>query len=91
MDWFSFLVCGLAIWRITHLFTEEDGPFDSIIRFRAVFGQSLFGDLLDCFYCLSIWISLPFALLCVDQMSQWFLYWMGLAGLAALLQKITTH
>tara|TARA_R110001632_G_scaffold176402_3_gene296159 strand:- start:242 stop:523 length:282 start_codon:yes stop_codon:yes gene_type:complete len=85
---FYFIISGLAIWRITHLFAEEDGPFDSIIRFRKLFGQSLIGDLLDCFYCLSIWVSIPFAIALQEGWSQFFLYWMALSGFACVIQKL---
>jgi hypothetical protein len=38
------IVCGLlATWRITHLLTAEDGPGDSVVRVRALFGQSVLG------------------------------------------------
>jgi hypothetical protein len=50
----EFFLCGIALWRITHLFTEEDGPFDLVIKFRKLFGQGFFGNLLGSFYCLSL-------------------------------------
>jgi len=31
-----------------------------ILRKKA--GDDFFGNLLDCFYCLSIWVALPFGL-----------------------------
>lgn len=89
MNWFTFILSGLAVWRITHLFTNEDGPFDSIIRFRKLFGQSLLGDLLDCFYCLSIWVSLPFALIFKDHWLHFFMLWMAISGMACILYKYT--
>ena len=48
----------LATWRVTHLLASEDGPADIIVRFRALFGQSVAGKLMDCFNCLSLWIAL---------------------------------
>ncbi|HEX7584213.1 MAG TPA: DUF1360 domain-containing protein, partial [Prolixibacteraceae bacterium] len=63
IDITGFIICTLAVWRITHLLSQEDGPFDTVIKFRKLFGQGFFGNLLDCFYCLSIWIAVPFAIL----------------------------
>ena len=49
-----FVLAALATWRLSHLLANEDGPADVIVRFRALLGQSLAGELLDCFNCLSL-------------------------------------
>jgi len=54
-----FILSILAVWRITHLLGKEDGPFDIVFLLRKKAGAGFFGNLLDCFYCLSIWIALP--------------------------------
>jgi len=59
-QWFRFTVALLAVWRITHLLTAEDGPWNIIAWLRRKTGSSILGNLLDCFYCLSIWTSIPF-------------------------------
>ena len=60
---FYWLVLGiLGVWRITHLFYAEDGPWDIFVRLRKLAGSGFWGKLLDCFYCLSLWIAVPFAL-----------------------------
>jgi len=56
-----YIIAVLAIWRLTHLFTGEDGPWLVMVKLRRALGASFFGKLLDCFYCLSIWFALPFA------------------------------
>ena len=88
-DIVSFSLCTLAIWRITHLFSQEDGPFDAMIKFRKLFGQGFFGSLLDCFYCLSLWISVPFAIFISHNWLQGIIVWLALSGAACLLFKIT--
>jgi hypothetical protein len=88
-DILSFSLCTLAIWRITHLFSEEDGPFDAMIKFRKLFGQGFFGNLLDCFYCLSLWVSVPFAIFISQTWLQGIIIWLALSGAACLLFKIT--
>lgn len=84
-----FLIVSLAIWRITHLLSKEDGPFDLIFRLRQLAGEGVWGKLMDCFYCLSIWISLPFALWQGSTLSEKGLFWMAYSGLACLLEKVT--
>jgi len=85
----GFILCTLAIWRITHMITREDGPFDIVIRFRKLIGHGFFGKLLDCFYCLSMWVAIPFAfLLCNDWLTS-IVCWLALSGAACLLYKLT--
>ena len=46
----QFLLCVLAVWRITHFFVAEDGPWDIVIKIRAKLGDSVAGQIMDCFY-----------------------------------------
>jgi hypothetical protein len=52
---------ALATWRITHLLVEEDGPADLVLRLRGAVDSSVLGQVMDCFYCASVWVALPFA------------------------------
>ena len=90
MNLYLFLICSLAIWRITHLLSKEDGPFDLIYRVRKQFGQGFFGSLLDCFYCLSIWIALPFGIWLGNGWKEKILLWIALSGAACMLEKATS-
>ena len=89
VDIIGFIICILAIWRITHLLSQEDGPFDAVIKFRKLFGQGFFGNLLDCFYCLSLWIAIPFAFLLCNEWLQGIITWLALSGGACLLFKLS--
>src|ERR1035438_7929939 len=60
---YSLVLGILAVWRVTHLLNGEDGPWEIFVRLRKLAGAGFWGELLDCFYCLSLWISLPFATL----------------------------
>ncbi|MGZ3765064.1 MAG: DUF1360 domain-containing protein [Mucilaginibacter sp.] len=85
----GFVLCTLAVWRITHLLSQEDGPFDIVIKFRKLFGQGFFGTLLDCFYCLSLWIAIPFTVFLCREWLQGIITWLALSGAACLLFKFT--
>lgn len=89
MRYYWLLLGVLCVWRITHLFNAEDGPWDLLVRFRRLLGEGLFGQLLDCFYCLSLWVALPFALLLGDSNLERLLLWPALSGGASLLQRAT--
>ncbi len=84
-----FVLCALAIWRVTHLLAEEDGPWDLIVRLRASLGSSMLGRLMDCFYCLSLWISLPLAVWLSTGWIGLLVHWQALSGAACLLETAT--
>ena len=89
VDGMAFLLCTLAVWRISHLLAQEDGPFDVVFRLRRKVGQGFFGTLLDCFLCLSLWIALPFAFLIADIWIDRVVAWISLSGGAAILFMLT--
>jgi len=90
MLYFYFITAVLAVWRITHLFSKEDGPFDIIFLLRKKLGEGFWGSLMDCFYCLSIWMSLPLGLWLGTTVIEKILFWLAISGAACLLEKITT-
>ena len=79
-----------AVWRLTHLLNKEDGPFDIIFLIRKKAGNRIWGQLLDCFYCLSIWIALPFGIWLGQNWIEKILVWLALSGAACLLEQATT-
>jgi hypothetical protein len=89
---YELLLGVLAVWRITHLLQAEDGPWDLVVRLRARAGDGVAGRLMDCFYCLSLWIALPFALLPGVPGASWFeqlMLWPALSAGAILLERAT--
>jgi hypothetical protein len=87
---YYFLILGtLGVWRITHLLAAEDGPWDLLVRLRRRAGDGFWGGLLDCFYCLSLWISIPFAWLLGESWPERLLLWPALSGAAILLERAT--
>jgi hypothetical protein len=85
----DLIVAALALWRITHLLHNEEGPFGAMTRLRRAAGNGFAGRALDCFYCLSLWLSIPLALLIGADSLQRLLLWPALSGAACLLQRAT--
>ena len=79
----------LAVWRVTHLLNAEDGPWDLLVRMRRLAGQGFFGRLLDCFYCLSLWVAIPFAWLLATDWKELLFLWLAFSGGAILLERLT--
>jgi predicted acyltransferase len=88
-QWFRFIVSLLAVWRITHLLTAEDGPWEIVVRLRRLAGATVLGKLMDCFYCLSIWISIPFCFYVAQGVLDRAVVWLALSGAASLLHQAT--
>lgn len=89
MDFYTFLLGVLSAWRITHLLQAEDGPWDMVVHLRRGAGTGFWGQLLDCFYCLSVWIAAPLALYLGETLSQRILLWLALSAGAILLERAT--
>jgi hypothetical protein len=85
--WLRFILATLATWRVTHLLACEDGPADVVVRVRARLGESFLGRLMDCFYCLSLWVAAPAALAVTHSPWDWPLIWLSLSGAACLLER----
>ena len=84
-----YLLLVIAVWRVTHLISSEDGPFDIIIRVRKWVGNSFFGKLMDCFYCLSVWIGFCAAIYVTRDPEMLIVLTLYYSGSAILLEKIT--
>jgi hypothetical protein len=87
---FYWLILGtLGVWRVTHLLHAEDGPWNLLVKFRRSLGSGFLGLLLDCFYCLSLWIAIPFAWVIGQSWKERLLLWPALSGAAILLHRAT--
>jgi hypothetical protein len=84
-----FALGVLATWRVTHLLAEEDGPGDLVVLLRARAGDGWRGRLMDCFYCLSVWTALPFALVVARRRRDAPVAVLALSGAACLLERAT--
>jgi hypothetical protein len=82
-----FALSILAVWRLCHLIAKEDGPFHIVARLRHRAGSGFAGQLLDCFYCLSLWIAAPFALWTASGTFEQIATWLALSGAACLLER----
>jgi Protein of unknown function (DUF1360) len=90
MNIIQFIIGVFAVWRITHLFQAEDGPWGIIYKLRKLLGSGFLGSLMDCFYCLSMWMALPVSLLYAKDWKMFLLYWFALSGAAIVVEKISS-
>ena len=87
-----FILGILGVWRITHLLHAEDGPGQVVVKLRRAAGDGVFGQAMDCFQCLSLWIAAPFAVLIGQSWLERTLLWPALSAGAiafeAILQRL---
>jgi hypothetical protein len=90
-DLYRLLLGVLCVWRITHLFQAEDGPWNVVATIRRAAGDGFWGHLLDCFYCLSLWVSMPIALALGGTAMERGLMWVAFSGGAILAERSTSR
>lgn len=87
-DWPLLALTLFAVWRVSHLLANEDGPGDLVLRLRVRLGDGWRGALLDCFQCVSLWVAAPFAMLLTRDPVEWLVAWLGCSGAACLLERL---
>jgi hypothetical protein len=90
MQSYWLLLGILGVWRVTHLLNAEDGPWDVLVRLRGRIRSPFWGQLLDCFYCLSLWVALPFSML-GHGIKERLCLWLAFSGGAILLERLTSR
>jgi hypothetical protein len=85
--WLRCILSAIAVWRVTHLVCYEEGPWMVLDRMRQSAGHGFWGRLLHCFYCLSVWIALPFAVVLPAGWGERVLGWAAFSGVAILLER----
>src|SRR4030095_5185489 len=87
---FYWLVLGiLAVFRITSLVGLEDGPWDVFAKLRGSAGDGVLGKGLGCFYCLRLWVAVPFGLMIGETWTEDLLLWLASSAGAIVLHRLT--
>jgi hypothetical protein len=84
----SFAIGACAVWRIAHIIASEDGPGEVLFLIRQRLGQGFAARLIDCFDCVSMWVSAP-SLFIHASWTERIVIWMGISGAACLLERIS--
>lgn len=81
-----FVLGVLAVWRMTHLLHLEHGPWGVIARVRAAAERLGLGELVHCFFCLSMWVAVPAALWLAATWPGRVVTWLALSAGAILIE-----
>ena len=91
IPWFELVVAVLATWRLCHLIAHEDGPFDGVARLRRAAGSGMMGRLMDCPYCLSLWIAAPISAMVAPDWIMGVMLWLAISGGACLTEQLSAR
>ncbi len=83
------MVAALATWRLSFLVAREDGPWQLFAHLRRVTENVAMGRAFRCVKCLSVWFAAPLAFFVGGSRGQILVVWLGLSGVAALIDEWT--
>lgn len=84
---FTFAIAALAVYRVSRMIADEEGPFSVFVRLRGLVPPDTWvGRGLECIMCVSFWAAFPAALL-IDGLHTWPLTWMALSSVTVLIRK----
>lgn len=81
---FEFILASLFTFRLSYMLAEEDGPFCVFDRLRVATRKI---ELLDCAFCVSVWVALLPALLIADG---WFtaIVWLAISASSMFMYRL---
>lgn len=95
----KFLIASLAVYRLSILITEDEGPYSIFQNLRKKAGgyelaangepETNLGRGIICPLCVGVWLSIPFALYLTGINTEFFIYWFAIAGLQTFLVRIS--
>jgi len=71
------------------MLAKEDGPWNILLRLRRSLGAGMLKRLVSCFYCLSVWVAVPFGFFLQGNFWETFVGWLALSSAAILLERLT--
>ncbi|HKP74651.1 MAG TPA: DUF1360 domain-containing protein [Longimicrobiaceae bacterium] len=86
--WLRLALAVLACWRVSHLLSAENGPWDLVVRLRRAAGAGMLGKMMDCFQCVSVWAAAPLAFWVAGRPLDRVVAWLAVSGGACLLERI---
>lgn len=103
MDTFHFLTFSLAVWRLSSLLVNEEGPFNLFVGIRKLakiehdadnipilYPSNELAQMLSCLWCTSIWVALAYLLfwLAFPVPAVYLSYILGMSAIAVLIDKM---
>lgn len=94
----SFILAVLGSWRLCRFIIEDAGPLNVFGWLRDKIGTEgipragSLADLMGCYYCLSMYTSIPFAVWLATSIQEFLVYCLaisaGVAGINVIMKRI---
>jgi len=83
----TFVLAALAVYRLSRMLTDEEGPFMIFTKLRGLAKPDTWvGRGLECIMCMSVWVALAVALY-IDLTWTLPLTWLALSSVTVLIRK----
>jgi len=84
-----FTLSVLAVYRVSYMIANEDGPLDVFVFIREKAGQkNWIGRGLNCVLCISVWLAMiPAIIFFRSSFETTILYWFAIAGGVLVIHK----
>lgn len=80
-----FIILSLAVWRITKMLVDEEGPYSLIERFRNRIINYKWSPI-HCFRCTSVWVAFPLTLMFKLPFELFFIFWFASSAVAIFIR-----
>jgi hypothetical protein len=90
----AVLAWTLAAYRVSHLVTRESGPWRCFDRMREYLwnrGFLTLYELVNCFFCFSLWVCLVPAVFLAPTVKDFFVLWLSIGGAVLIMDKLTNR
>lgn len=97
----QMIIIGIAVWRLSYMLVEEEGPYEIFTRLRNWLGTDVDEDhrnqhlntlrgILECIYCISVWLGFFFvAVYVISPLAAMYIALpFALSAIAIFLDKI---
>jgi hypothetical protein len=92
------ILSSFAVFRISYLLVYEDGFLHLSQKIRILVGAETpaglpivkykgFSEIFNCFYCNSVWVSIPFGFYLGENIFEKILFITSIAGLSLILKE----
>lgn len=85
----KYAILVLSIYRLTILISEDSGPFNVMERLRQ--RLSILKKPIGCFYCLSVWVSIPFAMCSSTSIAEFLVNVLAFSGGAIVINAVVSY
>lgn len=96
----NLVIIALAVWRVSSLLAQEDGPYNILARFRKYIGirytehpipecRNEFARMIACMWCNSVWVGMAATVLymVIPDITVWLLLPLAFSTVTIVIEE----